>query len=184
MQRPDEVFDVVNDRDEILGQATRREVHKRGLKHRAVHILLFNLRGELFVQKRAPTKDTFPRRYDSSASGHVDSGESYDACAVRELREELGIEVPLREFVRKFKINACLDTGWEFVWVYTVRGDYRPHINAGEIEAGEFWDLDRVRDVIDKHPEQCAPSFSRVVHELLGRGPMSPNDCKADSSFV
>jgi isopentenyldiphosphate isomerase len=168
--RPDETFDVVNDRDEVIGQATRREVHERGLKHRAVHVLLFSPRSELFVQKRSATKDTFPGRYDSSASGHLDSSETYDACAARELREELGLEVPPTELVRRFKIDACLETGWEFVWVYILRGDYRPRIDPTEIELGDFWGLDRVRETIARHPEQFAPSFCRIIGEADRRG--------------
>ena len=48
----EEIFDVVNERDEVVGQAARSEVHRRKLKHRAVHVLVFNSRGEVFLQKR------------------------------------------------------------------------------------------------------------------------------------
>ena len=90
----EEIFDVVDDRDQVVGTATRSEVHARKLRHRAVHVFLFNLKGELFVQKRAATKDSFPGCYDSSASGHLNSGEDYDPCAKRELQEELGLVLP------------------------------------------------------------------------------------------
>ena len=97
----DEIFDVVNERDEVIGQETRQEVHRRGLLHRAVHVLIYNGKGEIFLQKRSMTKDSCPGLWDSSASGHVDSGEEYDACSVREVREELGVDlraVPERLF--------------------------------------------------------------------------------------
>src|SRR6266571_6880500 len=89
----EEIFDVVNEHDEVTGQQTRSEVHRLGLKHRAVHVLVFNDRGEVFLQKRSMKKDRQPGVWDSSASGHVDTGEDYDACAVRELGEELGLHV-------------------------------------------------------------------------------------------
>src|SRR5213593_3474588 len=89
----EEIFDVVNERDEVIGQQVRHEVHRLGLKHRAVHVLVFNTRGEIFLQKRSLKKDRQPGLWDSSASGHLDSGETYDACALRELREELGLEL-------------------------------------------------------------------------------------------
>src|SRR5882672_4757083 len=104
-QRQDEIFDVVNERDEVIGQRTRGEVHRLGLLHRAVHVLVFNGRGELFLQKRSMQKDKFPGAWDSSASGHLDSGEDYDACAVRELREEIGLKVAQTP-ERLFKIDA------------------------------------------------------------------------------
>src|SRR5277367_4925116 len=89
----EEIFDIVNERDEVVGQNTRREVHARGLWHRAVHVLVFNARGEVFLQKRSMRKDIAAGKWDSSSSGHLDSGEDYDACAVREVREELGLDL-------------------------------------------------------------------------------------------
>src|ERR1051325_4514503 len=89
----EEIFDVVNERDEIIAQETRREVHRTGLKHRAVHVFVFNSRGEVFLQKRSMSKDSSPGLWDSSASGHLDCGEDYDACVVREMREEIGLNV-------------------------------------------------------------------------------------------
>ena len=92
----EEIFDVVNECDEVIDAKPRSEVHRLGLKHRAIHVLVFNSRGETFLQKRSMTKDREPGKWDSSTSGHVDSGEDYDACAVRELREEIGLTVPKR----------------------------------------------------------------------------------------
>jgi isopentenyldiphosphate isomerase len=88
-----EIFDVVNERDEVIGQQERGEVHRLGLMHRAVHVLVFNAAGQIFLQKRSMSKDRQPGLWDSSASGHVDAGEAYDACAVRELHEEIGLQL-------------------------------------------------------------------------------------------
>ena len=73
----EEIFDVVNERDEVVDQKPRAEVHRLGLLHRAVHILVFNSAGQVFLQKRSMSKDTHPGTWDSSTSGHVDSGEDY-----------------------------------------------------------------------------------------------------------
>src|SRR5882672_5256457 len=116
-QKSDEIFDVVNDRDEVIGREIRAKVHQLGLKHRAVHVLVFNRRGELFLQKRSMKKDTFPGAWDSSASGHLDAGEEYDACAVREVREELGLTLATTPD-KLFKLSASPETGEEHVWVY------------------------------------------------------------------
>src|SRR5258706_14471449 len=118
----DEIFDVVNERDEVIGRETRVRVHQQGLRHRAVHVLVFNSAGHLFLQKRSMAKDTFPGVWDSSASGHLASGEDYDACAIRELKEEIGISLDL-PLERLFKIAACFETGQEHVWVYRVQWD-------------------------------------------------------------
>jgi isopentenyl-diphosphate delta-isomerase type 1 len=164
-QPPDELFDVVDASDRVIGRATRREVHARRWRHRAVHVLLFNLSGQLFVQKRSTTKDTFPSHYDSSASGHLEAGENYDACAIREVQEELGLEIPRRHLRRLFKIDACAQTGWEFVWVYSLHGDYRPHPNPDEIETGAFLDRDQAESLT-----LVAPTFRRILREIRARG--------------
>src|SRR5213078_1337255 len=102
----EDIFDVVNERDEVVGSKPRSEVHRHGLKHRAVHVLVFNSRGEIFLQKRSMHKDTFPGVWDSSSSGHLDSGEDYDTCALREVAEELGVKLDCCP-QRLFKIEAC-----------------------------------------------------------------------------
>ena len=86
---PDEIFDVVNEHDQVIGQQTRKEVHRQSLRHRAIHVLVFNERGQIFLQKRSMQKDTAAGKWDSSSSGHLDTGEQYDQCAIRELREEI-----------------------------------------------------------------------------------------------
>jgi len=168
MQHSDEIFDVVDETDRVIGQATRSEVHARKLRHRAVHVFLFNEAGELFIQKRSENKDTFPGRQDSSASGHLSGGETYDACAVRELAEELGIVAA--DLKRHFKIGACPQTGWEFVWVYSFQTKEPPLINLQEIESGTFCSASQVRASVVLHPDQFAPSFLQVFQEFDQRG--------------
>jgi|SRR5690242_8914345 len=129
----EEIFDVVNERDEVTGQAPRREVHARGLKHRAVHVLVFNSRGEIFLQKRSRQKDIAAGKWDSSSSGHLDTGEDYDACAVRELHEEIGLRVA-HPPKRLFKIAACRETGWEFCWIYRYESEGPFVLHPDEIE--------------------------------------------------
>src|SRR4051794_19553070 len=63
----EERFDVVDDRDQILGQAPRSEVHAQHWLHRAVHIFVFNTRGELLIHQRTATKDECPLMFTSSA---------------------------------------------------------------------------------------------------------------------
>ena len=154
----EEIFDVVNEHDEIVGRETRREVHRTGLKHRAVHVFVFNSRGEVFLQKRSMSKDSSPGLWDSSASGHLDCGEDYDACAVRELREEIGLEVNTCPR-RLFKIEACDQTGQEFVWLYQCASEGPFTLHPEEIERGDWFDPRRVTQWAKEAPQDFAPAF-------------------------
>lgn len=164
-QKPEEIFDVVNEHDEVVGQKTRREVHARGLKHRAVHVLVFNRNGELFLQKRSMKKDTFPGAWDSSSSGHLDSGEDYDACAIRELREEIGLKVDHAP-ARLFKIDACAETGQEFVWVYRLESEGPFILHPEEIEAGGWFAPGQVTHWIADKPQEFASAFLFIWNQM------------------
>jgi len=161
----EEWFDIVDEQDAVVSRATRREVHARGLRHRAVHVLVFNRAGELFLQKRSLNKDTAPGAWDSSASGHLGAGEDYDACAVRELREEIGLSPPAPP-ARRLRLTACADTGQEFVWVYRVDAEGPFTLHPDEIERGAWWtpaDIDRA---LDERPGDFAASF-RLIWRML-----------------
>ncbi|MBI2950349.1 MAG: NUDIX domain-containing protein [Verrucomicrobia bacterium] len=163
----EEIFDVVNERDDVIGQRPRREVHEQRLLHRAVHVLVFNSRGQLFLQKRSLKKDCFPGAWDSSASGHLDAGESYDACAVRELREELGLElaVPLK---RLFKIDGCPETGYEFVWVYRCEAEGPFALHPEEIERGGWFAPVEISRWIEERPGDFASGFVLIWRTMGG----------------
>jgi len=147
---------VVDKNNRFLREASRAEVHGDNLRHRAVHILIFNAAGEVYLQKRSGWKDRHPLLWDSSAAGHVNAGEKYDKAARRELQEELGVNVPLKKIV---KLPASARTGQEFVWLYRgdLRGELKP--NRSEIETGMFCPLSIVDGWVAARPEEFAPGF-------------------------
>ena len=154
----EEIFDIVNERDEVIGRAPRVDVHARGLRHRAVHVLVFNARGEVFLQKRSMKKDVAAGKWDSSSSGHLDSGEAYDACAVREVREEIGLRLAGPP-PRLFKIGACPASGWEFCWVYRCESDGPFVLHPDEIETGGWFAPGTVTQWVEDKPQDFASSF-------------------------
>lgn len=164
----EELFDVVNDQDEVIGRRPRGEVHRLGLKHRAVHVLVFNRRGELFLQKRSPNKDCFPGRWDSSASGHLAPGESYDAGAVREVAEELGIRLA-RPPERLFKLAACAATGQEFVWVYRAEAEGPFSLPPEEISTGGWFTPDQLTRWLAERPQDFAGTVPLIWEHYCAR---------------
>lgn len=173
---PEEVFDVVNDRDEVIGQNTRAEVHRLGLMHRAVHVLVFNAKGEVFLQKRSMKKDRQPGLWDSSASGHLDAGEDYDACARRELGEEIGLEThaPLQ---RIFKFPASEQTDQEHVWVYRTESEGPFTLHPDEIERGNWFNMQDLDQWLATRPQDFSPAFRAIWHRLS-----AAPQCRSSSS--
>ncbi len=169
----EEIFDIVNERDEVIGQALRKEVHARGLWHRAVHVLVFNARGEVFLQNRSMLKDTAKGKWDSSSSGHLDTGEDYDACAVREVREEIGLHLTAtgasRPLKRLFKIDARKETGWEFCWIYRCESEGPFVLHPDEIETGAWFAPEAVTKWVEEKPRDFANAFVLIWGMYLAK---------------
>jgi 16S rRNA (adenine1518-N6/adenine1519-N6)-dimethyltransferase len=158
-QRDDEIFDVVDEANRVTGQATRAEVHARGWRHRAVHVFVENVRGEIFLQKRSHLKDKMPGKWDSSAAGHLDAGEEYLPCAVRELEEELGIRTDSGRLQLVGAVPAGPGTGMEFVELYLTRWDGLLRWPAAEIETGVWMSPGEIDAWTATRPQDFAEGF-------------------------
>ncbi len=144
----EEIFDVVDKNDRVLGTAARSEVHGNpALIHRVAHVLVFNSRGALFLQKRAMNKDVQPGKWDTSVGGHVDSGEDYQQAAVREMQEELGIDSTNIRFLYKY-LHAN-DYESEYVSTFSCLWDGPVKTNEAEIEEGRFWELGEIEENLE-----------------------------------
>jgi len=160
-----ELFDVVDEFDRVVATASRAVVHRDGLRHRSAHILVYDSAGRLYLQRRAFSKECSPGCWDTSAAGHVGAGEGYATAAQRELEEELGLGgSPLLEPL--FKLEASVDTGHEFVWVFrtTTAEAIRP--DPVEIIDGRWCTEAEVADWVVREPEAFTGSF-RLIWSLL-----------------
>ncbi|MDX3381476.1 NUDIX domain-containing protein [Streptomyces niveiscabiei] len=113
MSAADEILDIVDERDNVIGQLPRGEVYADGLRHRCVFIQARDAEGRLFVHRRTPTKLVFPSLYDMFVGGVVGAGEGYDEAALREAEEELGVSgLPQPEFLFKFLYDDGAGRSW------------------------------------------------------------------------
>ncbi|HEY0792315.1 MAG TPA: 16S rRNA (adenine(1518)-N(6)/adenine(1519)-N(6))-dimethyltransferase RsmA [Chthoniobacterales bacterium] len=159
-----ESLQVVDEQDRPVRGLNRAMVHQERHLHRAVHVLLLNPAGELYLQRRSFAKDRYPGRWDSSAAGHVDCGETYADCATREVSEELGLTARL-ELVGKLAASEA--TGQEFVEVFCGQVSERPMPNPLEIDAFGAFSLEVVNAWLARCPQDFAPAFVSCYH--LGR---------------
>lgn len=164
-----ELLAVVDANDRPAEPRDRATIHRDGLLHRAVHIFILNREGDLFLQKRSHRKDRFPDRWDSSAAGHVDADESYNDCAHRELKEELGIAADLTQCGR---VPASGRTDQEFISIYSGVHEGPLSWNPNEIETGGFFRLEMIDRWINERPADFADGFLecyRTVRKQLGQ---------------
>jgi len=156
----EEMFDICNEQDEVVGQLPRSEVHRRRLLHRAVHIWIWNSSGQLLIHRRTASKDEYPGCFTSSASGHLQAGEDYAGAAERELMEELGLKGALQYEVR---LPGSSRTSFEHTVLYSLRTDASPQPDPGEIaELIWHWPAELVAEV-RAHPERFTPPFCELM---------------------
>ena len=161
----EELFDVVDAKDEVIRVADRREVHDNKLFHRSAHILLYDDAGRLLVQRRGFNKECSPGLWDTSAGGHLSSGEDYETAAVRELAEELGVQSkhPI-EFL--FKLPADKNTGQEFVGVFSAATDEVPILQVSEVAAARWLEIDELKAWIKRDRSQFTTVFLKICSEV------------------
>lgn len=170
----DDIFDIVDSADRVVGSAPRSQVHARGLMHRASHVLMFKGCGSdrmILLQKRSANKDSYPNIYTTSCSGHVDSGEDYDIAVVREMREETGLSVDISRLEKIGKISPCEDTGHEFTFVYEMECDGSEKFSPPPDEVASL-DWVKVSDFerqIAENPRNFTPSFLCVYRFYLSK---------------
>ncbi|KOU57893.1 NUDIX hydrolase [Streptomyces sp. MMG1533] len=145
MSAADEILDIVDENDKVIGQSPRGETYAKGLRHRCVFIQARDAEGRIFVHRRTPTKLVFPSLYDMFVGGVVGAGESYDDAALREAEEELGVSgLPRPGYLFKFLYDDGAGQTW---WssVYEVRCDLPVSPQVEEVAWHDFLPEDEVQ---------------------------------------
>ncbi len=154
-----ELFDIIDSNGKVIGVASRDECHGNpDLIHRAVHVLVFDADGRLYLQKRSAGKLIQPGKWDSSVGGHLESGESWETAAARETKEELGFTPERLDFLFSFAVRNEIESENVSSYCTVYAGGITPH--PEEIETGGFWSNREIRSVTAEGV--FTPSF---VHE-------------------
>jgi len=164
---PDELFDVIDGNDKIIGQEMRSVVHQRGLWHRGAHVLLFTPDEKLIVQQRAKTKSQSPLALDCSVSEHVVTGESYHNAAIRGLKEELGITGIVIQPLVKFKMNYGPNDN-EISTIF--KGIAEPkniRFDPEEIERVDAYTIEELQSSLEQNPETFSYWFEQIFLWLI-----------------
>ena len=161
----EEHLEIVNNRGEVIGYAPRSEIHGNpSLIHRVVHVLVFNKKGELLLQKRSQNKDVAPGKWDTSVGGHVGIGEELHFSSRREMHEELGVSGCELECLYTYIHSNLYET--ELVTTYRCIYDGDISFNNNEIEEIRFWSFDEIREVMGKN--MLSDNFEDEFKTYLG----------------
>jgi isopentenyl-diphosphate delta-isomerase type 1 len=150
MEPLNELLDIVNENNEVIGQGTRGEAHKKGHIHRSLSVLILNSRGQILLQQRSDKSKVHPLSWDLSTSEHVLSGESYIDAGKRSLKEELGIEAEIEIVTnevlqkREYQING--EKHFEYEIVLMLKGVHEGpfNIDPSEVHKVKFFSLEEV----------------------------------------
>ena len=164
---PDELFDIIDENDHIIGQEMRSKVHQLGLWHRGAHVLLFTSDNKLIVQQRSKTKSQSPLMFDCSVSEHAQAGETYHHAALRGLQEELGItDIAIQPLI-KFKMNYGPNDN-EISMIYKgVSTIEQVRFDPQEIERVEAYTAEELQSHLSKRPELFSYWFGQIMLWLV-----------------
>jgi isopentenyl-diphosphate Delta-isomerase len=149
-----EILDIVDSHNIVIGSATREEIYARKHIHRIVHVIVRNKKGEFLMQLRSEQSRYLPLHWSTSVGGHVQTGEDFETAAKREMIEEIGINCDISE------LDVCLyqdDRLQKFLGIYEATVDDGFEINPEEVADIKFMDQKTFEDMIVDgakiHPE-------------------------------
>jgi isopentenyl-diphosphate delta-isomerase len=166
----EEMFDVVNDEDVVIGQASRSVVHQTGLQHRGVHVCLFTREGKMLFQQRSKSRHASPSSLDCSVSEHVKAGEDYLTAAHRGLQEELGLENIDVEPIITFRMNYGPNDN-EICRLYQGRLDNPSsvHFDPVEVESVDYASMEELQLLLTEGKRPFSRWFEQMLLWAAGR---------------
>jgi 8-oxo-dGTP pyrophosphatase MutT (NUDIX family) len=163
-----EMVDILDEQGGVVASISRQEAEAANHMTSNVLVFIFNSKGKVWAQLRPKTKRHYPGRWDISACGGIESGESHEVAAARETKEETGLVIPLL-YAGSFLNVFIGDNGEErrrLSYLYIGKTDATPLPGP---DADEFacWDIEELRAELKTHPEKYVPSFSIELEKAL-----------------
>ncbi len=166
----DEKLILVDESDNVIGYENKDVCHQgQGILHRAFSIFIFNDKKELLLQKRSEQKPLWGLYWSNTCCSHPRKGESYEQATVRRLKEELGLETPMR-FLYKFQYQADFEgkgSENELCSVYIGKSNDLPTVNETEIAEWKYISMEELDRELEEHPERYTPWFKMEWQRLM-----------------
>lgn len=147
----DELLDIVDQRDQVVGQKYRAEVYAQKLSDfRVINAFLINSKNQVWIPRRSPQKKLFPLCLDASVGGHVMAGETYDQAFARELEEELNIDISDVSHKLLTKLTPHQNGVSAYMHVYLIVTDQEPAYNTHDFISATWFEIPELQALIKK----------------------------------
>ncbi|HJO95650.1 MAG TPA: NUDIX domain-containing protein [Victivallales bacterium] len=146
-----EYFEIYNEKNAPLGLAKRNICHGNPkLCHKTVHLIIFNNRGEILLQKRSLNKDIQPGKWDTAVGGHINPGENIEEAVIREMNEELGISLE-KPLIFLFELKERNSIESENISVFSTFYNGNFAIQEEELDEVKFWKIDELKSELNSN---------------------------------
>ena len=171
----DELIDIIDENNNLTGtQKMKSEAHRDGLWHRAAHIWIYNSKGEVLLQLRAKDKDIGPDTWDLSAAGHIGAGEDPIISALREIQEEVGLNLKTEDLElykimpEKMTFNGLVNNEFHYVYLFKYDGDISNlKMQEEELQEMKFISIEVIEKGLKENPEKYFPHEDGYWNEIL-----------------
>jgi len=175
----DELIDIVDENNKIIEKQLKSKAHKEGLLHRVAHVWIYNSKGEILLQLRAKNKPLFPNVWDVSAAGHITAGEEVIISALREIKEEIGLQLKEKDLDYGYIIRTSSSgenfQNEEFAYTYFYKFDgdvFKLKLQEEEVQQVKFFSFEEIENMLNNNPEFLTPYpfvFKRMLEEIRAR---------------
>lgn len=171
-----ERLDIVDEHDHVIGQGDRHAIHMNAELHREVGVFIYNAKGDILLQRRAPDKDIAPGKLDTSVGGHVSAGQTYLGAAIMEMEEETGIRVQPEDLFFMYKNkrqsnqqkNGMINYAFRCMYLYRFReGTDTLRLEDGKATCLEWWPMEKLRGLREEDKAQFTSFVYKDLPQVL-----------------
>ena len=172
-----ELLDIVDENNNLTGKIVDREiVHKEGLLHREVGVIIINEKGELLLEKRSKTKKQSPEKW-AICAGHIEAGDIPEKAILREIKEEIGIDLKIEDltFLDVFKRDKKFDNGQHnntFIYIYVYRTTNKVEdyiVQEEELSEVKYFAKDKIENALEEKNEDYAFYDEPYIKDVLNK---------------